>query len=157
MLVKGATGDTLCCHRTWSALVQVMTAPSNNLNWCTLIINKVLWCSPEENFTAKVHEIHPQYELKKLQIAHYCCISQGPTSCRETWGYTFYRLGAYFNHISISMYTIQTLCFLWFDASRFYQYLLLSLIKWNYFQVITWSAPVYSMCPHPSVCGLLML
>ena len=47
--------DTVCQHRTWSSLVQVMacsqTAPSHYLNQCWLIISEVLWHSTQAQRT----------------------------------------------------------------------------------------------------------
>ena len=47
----------------YSKSVQVMacclTAPNPYLDWCWLIINKVLWDSPQGNFTGNVQDMYP--------------------------------------------------------------------------------------------------
>ena len=57
--------DTVCQHRTWSSLVQVMacsqTAPSHYLNQCWLIISEVLWHSTQAQRTIS-------WEMLKLSI-----------------------------------------------------------------------------------------
>ena len=59
-------------HKTWSILVQVMacclTTPSHNLNQCWLITGKVLWHSPEGNFTGSAPDIYPWYEFENYWI-----------------------------------------------------------------------------------------
>ena len=49
-------------HRTWRTLVQVMPcclmAPSHCLDQYQLFIDKVLWYSPEGNFTGNVYELN---------------------------------------------------------------------------------------------------
>ena len=59
------SSDTVRRHRIWLALVQAMacclTAPSHYLNQCWLMINEVLWHSPEINFTGNTQDIYPRY------------------------------------------------------------------------------------------------
>ena len=66
--------DTTWLHRTWSTLVQVMAwclmAPNHYLNQYWLIINEILLCSPEGNFTGNAYNIYPWYLFE-----NYCKIS----------------------------------------------------------------------------------
>ena len=60
--------DAVWQHRSGSKLAQVMAwcliAPSHYLNQCWLIISKVLWQSPESNFTGNVQDIYPWYKFE---------------------------------------------------------------------------------------------
>ena len=60
--------DIIWHHITWSTLFQAMvcclTAPSHFLSQSWLIINEILWFSPEGNFTGKAQDIYPWYEFE---------------------------------------------------------------------------------------------
>ena len=64
--------DPIWHHSAWSTLVQVMawclTAPSHYLNQCWLIINEVLWQSPETNFQEMLKWSILDIEVWKLLI-----------------------------------------------------------------------------------------
>ena len=51
--------DVIWGHRSWSTLAEVrvycLTASDNYLNQCWLMISKILWHSPESNFTTIAH------------------------------------------------------------------------------------------------------
>ena len=60
--------DTIRRYRTGSTLAQViaccLTAPSYYLNQCWQIIRKVLWHSPESNFTRHAWDTYPWHEFE---------------------------------------------------------------------------------------------
>ena len=55
--------DAIQWHRSWLTLSKLMacwlTAPSNYLNQCWLIITGILWHSPESNFIISLQELNP--------------------------------------------------------------------------------------------------
>ena len=61
-------GDVTWSHRYGSTLAQIMAcclmALSHYQNQCWLIISKVLWHSPEGDFTGNVHVIYPCYDFE---------------------------------------------------------------------------------------------
>ena len=86
-------------HISGSTLAQVIAkclkAPSHYLNQCWLLINKVLWHSPESNSTAKVQAtiVHNELESYYLKITvksprGHCVITvytENKTSCLHSW------------------------------------------------------------------------
>ena len=60
--------DAIWLHRSRSTLAQVMAwclmAPSHYLNQCWLIINEVMWHSPENNFARSALEFNPYHVFR---------------------------------------------------------------------------------------------
>ena len=73
--------DTIWWWITWSTLVQVMAcclmASSHYLNQCWLMVNEVLWHSPESNLPGNTQDIYPWYELGNYELWYYSCITMG--------------------------------------------------------------------------------
>ena len=78
-------GDALWWYRSWSTLAQIMAccliAPSHYLNHCWLLISKVLWHSPESNFSASDYAAtrYDEFENYNFKISA-TSLSQG--QCR---------------------------------------------------------------------------
>ena len=77
-------GDAMLCHKTWSALVQVMAsclmAPSLHLKQYWLTINMILWFSFHDNVYLNILSIpiHKFYEIYTFEICerislHFSC------------------------------------------------------------------------------------
>ena len=64
--------DAIWRQGSWSTMAEVMacclTAPSNYLNQCWLIMNLMLWHPPENNFIGSSHNINSINELKNFNF-----------------------------------------------------------------------------------------
>ena len=75
--------DIIWWQGSRSILGQVMafclTAPSHYLNQCWLMISKVLWRSPDSNFTENTHDIYRwnEFEIYYRQVSNIRCILVG--------------------------------------------------------------------------------
>ena len=114
------SGIAICQHRSGSVLVQLMAyclmAPSHYLIQCWLIINRVLWHSPNTNFT-EVLKISIWKMSLKITFVKLLTHLSGPSEL--TWVDTMHDLCINNNISHFSTYNIDTYWYPWSLRSIF--------------------------------------